>query len=160
RLPESADELRSLANTFGADRSALLLGGQATRERLLNAGPSGYRVIAFATHGFNAGEIAGVDEPALLLRPPEQRPDPLDGLLLSRQIAAMRLGANLVILSACNSANGDGRPRSEAFTGLSQAFFAAGARSLLVTHWPVVSSAAAQLSVAVAEGITRDKLPL
>lgn len=160
KLPEAADELRALADTFGADRSALLLGAQATRQQIDAAAPSRYRVIAFATHGFIPGEIAGIDEPALLLAPPGGAADPLDGLLVSRQIAALHLDADLVVLSACNSANGDGRPRAEAFSGLAQAFFTAGARSLLVTHWPVVSSAASNLTVLVAEGITRDKLPL
>jgi CHAT domain-containing protein len=160
KLPESADELRALADTFGADRSALLLGADATRQRIDAAAPSRYRVIAFATHGFKPGEIAGVDEPALLLAPPGGTADPLEGLLISRQIAALHLDADLVILSACNSANGDGRPRADAFSGLAQAFFTAGAHSLLVTHWPVISSAAANLTVLVAEGITRDKLPL
>jgi CHAT domain-containing protein len=160
KLPESADELRALADTFGADHSALLLGAKATRQGIDAAAPSRYRVIAFATHGFKPGEIAGIDEPALLLAPPGGTADPLDGLLTSRQIAGLHLGADLVVLSACNSANGDGRPRAEAFSGLAQAFFTAGAQSLLVTHWPVVSSAAAHLTVLVAEGITRDSLPL
>ena len=160
KLPESADELRSLADTFGAERSQLLLGASATKQRLDAASPSRYRVIAFATHGFKPGEIAGVDEPALLLAPPAGSADPLEGLLISRQIAALHLDADLVVLSACNSANGDGRPRAEAFSGLAQAFFSAGARSMLVTHWPVVSSAASHLTVLVAEGITRDSLPL
>ena len=160
KLPESADELRALADTFGTDKSALLLGAQATRQRIDAAAPSRYRVIAFATHGFKPGEIAGVDEPSLLLAPPGGTADPLEGLLISRQIAALHLNADLVVLSACNSANGDGRPRSEAFSGLAQAFFTAGAQSLLVTHWPVISSAASNLTVLVAEGLTRDQLPL
>jgi len=160
KLPESADELRALADTFGADHSALLLGAKATRQGIDAAAPSRYRVIAFATHGFKPGEIAGIDEPALLLAPPGGTADPLEGLLTSQQIAALHLDADLVVLSACNSANGDGRPRAEAFSGLAQAFFTAGAHSLLVTHWPVVSSAASHLTVLVAEGITRDALPL
>ncbi len=160
RLPESADELRTLADTFGAERSALLLGGQANHDRLVAAQPGRYRVVAFATHGFKPGEIAGIDEPSLLLAPASAEADPLEGLLLTRQIAALQLNADLVILSACNTATGDGRPRAESFTGLAQAFFTAGARRILVTHWPVVSRAAADLTVAVAEGVTRDQLPL
>src|SRR4030095_8593553 len=97
---------------------------------------------------------------ALLLAPPGGTADPLEGLLTSRQIAALHLGADLVVLSACNSANSDGPPRAEAFSGLAQAFFTAGAQSLLVTHWPVISSAASHLTVLVAEGVTRDSLPL
>ena len=56
-----------------------------------------------------------------------------------------------MILSACNTASADGRPRAETFTGLTQAFFAAGARSLMVSHWPVMSGAAVQLSVGTVE---------
>ncbi|NJN52476.1 MAG: CHAT domain-containing protein [Gammaproteobacteria bacterium] len=137
-----------------------MLGGQASRERLAAASPHRFRVLAFATHGFKAGEIAGIDEPSLLLAPAQASADPLAGLLTTRQIAALDLNARLVILSACNTATGDGRPRSEAFTGLAQAFLTAGARQLLVTHWPVVSRAAADLTVAVAAGVATQSLPL
>jgi CHAT domain-containing protein len=114
-----------------------------------------YRTIALATHGFLPGEVHNVPEPALMLALDLEREDRFDGLLTSREIASLALDADLVILSACNTASPDGQPRADAFTGLSQAFFTAGARSLMVSHWPVMSGAAVQLSVGTLEG-TRD----
>jgi CHAT domain-containing protein len=88
------------------------------------------------------------------------RHDRFEGLLTSREIASLKLDADLVILSACNTAGADGRPRAEAFTGLSQAFFTAGAHALMVSHWPVMSGAAAQLSVGTLERAKDPKLSL
>jgi len=159
-LPDAADELRSLAATLGESRSTIWLGAEASFQHLRDAQPSDYQIIAFATHGFTSTEVQGVDEPTLLLAPPPGAKDPREGLLTSRQIAAMKLDADLVILSACNSATSDGRPSAEAFTGLSQAFFTAGARALMVSHWPVATGAAADLSVGLAQGLKQDRLPL
>ena len=75
------------------------------------------------------------------------RKDRFDGILTSKEIASLNLDADLVILSACNTAGSDGRPRAETFTGLSQAFFTAGADSLMSSHWPVMSGAATRLTV-------------
>src|SRR6185295_14125688 len=58
----------------------------------------------------------------------------------------LRLDADLVILSACNTAAADGAPGAEALSGLARAFLYAGARSLLVSHWPVVSQSAVELT--------------
>jgi CHAT domain-containing protein len=71
----------------------------------------------------------------------------LQSLLTAGEIADLDLDSRLVILSACNTATSDGRPRGASFTGLSQSFTSAGARSLLVSHWPVASMAATELSV-------------
>jgi CHAT domain-containing protein len=160
KLPEAAGELRSLAATLGESRSTVWLGSSASVKQLEAGKPSDYQVIAFATHGFTSGEIQGIDEPALLLAPPEGAKDEREGLLLSREVALLHLDADLVVLSACNSATSDGRPRAEAFTGLSQAFFTAGARALMVSHWPVATGAAADLTVGLAEALKQDHLSL
>jgi CHAT domain-containing protein len=57
----------------------------------------------------------------------------------------LKLNADWVVLSACNTAAGD-RPGAEALSGLARAFFYAGARALLVSHWPVESAAAVKLT--------------
>ena len=61
------------------------------------------------------------------------------------EILALRLNADWVVLSACNTASGDGAG-SEAVSGLGRAFFYAGARALLVTHWPVETVSARLLT--------------
>ncbi|MBT6429852.1 MAG: CHAT domain-containing protein, partial [Rhodospirillaceae bacterium] len=62
------------------------------------------------------------------------------------EVAQLKLDADWVILSACNTAAGDGTPGAEGLSGLAKAFFYAGARSLLVSHWPVASDAAVRIT--------------
>jgi CHAT domain-containing protein len=151
KLAESVDELKSLAGIVGEAQSTLWLGPDASEQNFVADRLSGYRTMALATHGFLPGEIRNVPEPALMLALDLERKDRFDGILTSREIAALKLNADLVILSACNTASADGRPRAEMFTGLTQAFFMAGARTLMVSHWPVMSGAAVQLSVGTVE---------
>jgi CHAT domain-containing protein len=70
-----------------------------------------------------------------------------DGLLTASEIATLELAAEWVILSACNTAAGDGRGKAT-YSGLARAFQLAGARSLLLSHWPVRDDVATRLSVA------------
>jgi len=67
-----------------------------------------------------------------------------DGLLTASEVAALKLNADWVVLSACNTAAGEGN--AEALSGLARAFFYAGVRALLVSHWPVNSGAAVKLT--------------
>jgi CHAT domain-containing protein len=68
-----------------------------------------------------------------------------DGLLTASEVAQLKLNADWVVLSACNTIAGD-RPGAEALSGLARAFFYAGARALLVSHWAVASDAATRLT--------------
>jgi CHAT domain-containing protein len=160
KLAESADEMRGLAAVVGESQSTLWLGPEASERRFVGDALRGYETIALATHGFLPGEVRDVPEPALMLALDPASRDRFDGILTSREIAGLQLDANLVILSACNTASPDGRPRGETFTGLSQAFFTAGARSLMVSHWPVMSGAAVQLTVATLAESRSRKLSL
>jgi CHAT domain-containing protein len=92
-----------------------------------------------------AGEVSKLAEPALALSVPAAPSDADDGLLTASEVTTLKLNAEWVILSACNTAAGD-RPGAEALSGLARAFFYAGTRALLVSHWPVVSSAAVKLT--------------
>ena len=105
-----------------------------------------YRNLAFATHGLMAGDFKGLAEPALVLTPPEKGSELDDGLLTAGEISQLKLDADWVILSACNTAAPDGTPGAEGLSGLTKAFFYAGARSLLVSHWAVSSDAAVALT--------------
>ena len=151
KLAESVDEMRGLAGIVGESNATLWLGPDADEQRFVGDALRGYGLVALATHGFLPGEVRDVPEPSLMLALAPDRQDRFDGLLTSREIAMLRFDAPLVILSACNTASADGRPRGETFTGLTQAFFNAGARSLMVSHWPVMSGAAVQLTVGTVE---------
>ncbi len=145
-LPETAVELRSMADTLGSPLDSVILREQATETNVKKLNLSDVRIVAFATHAAIAGELSGVAEPALVLTPPE-RASPLDdGLLTSSEVAQLKMNADWVVLSACNTAAGDGSPDAAGLSGLAKSFFYAGSRALLVSHWPVVSDAAAKLT--------------
>jgi CHAT domain-containing protein len=93
-----------------------------------------------------AGDFKGLAEPALVLTPPAQGSELDDGLLTAGEISQLKLDADWVVLSACNTAAPDGTPGAEGLSGLARAFFYAGARSLLVSHWAVSSEAAKALT--------------
>jgi len=87
-----------------------------------------------------------VAEPALVLTPPSKATQIDDGLLTAREIANLKLDADWVILSACNTAAPEGRPGAEGLSGLAKTFFYAGSRALMVTHWWVASDATVLLT--------------
>src|SRR5690348_16464176 len=90
-----------------------------------------YRVLHFATHGTIAGEIEATTEPGLILTPPKEQSESDDGYLSASEVAGLKLDADWVILSACNTAAGDAQG-AEALSGLARAFIYAGARAMLV----------------------------
>nr|WP_235913962.1 CHAT domain-containing protein [Pseudoroseomonas coralli] len=140
-LPDTERELRDVAALQPADSVELLLGAQATARRMRAAQPGRFRRITFATHGLMAGALPGLAEPALVLTPENGS----DGLLYASDIAAMDLDADLVVLSACNTAAPDGTLAAEGLSGLARAFLLAGARALLVSHWSVASMVTVRL---------------
>ena len=151
RLPETADELRAIGKTLGAREDSLYLGAQATETRVKSLDLRRVRNLAFATHGLMAGDLKGFAEPALVLTPPAQGTELDDGLLTASEISQLKLNADWVILSACNTAAADGTPGAEGLSGLAKAFFYAGARSLLVSHWAVSSDATVVLTTRMFE---------
>jgi CHAT domain-containing protein/tetratricopeptide (TPR) repeat protein len=151
-LPETSDELCRVAKASGADESMVFLGAKASEAKVKQLSAAGtlaqIKVVHFATHGLVAGETrsftGGNAEPALILTPPESASEQDDGLLTASEIARLKLNADWVILSACNTAAG-GSTDGEALSGLARAFFYAGARAALVSHWAVNSDATVRL---------------
>lgn len=159
-LPQTRVELNRIAKTLGADQGDVRLGAEATETAVKEGQLDRARVIAFATHGLLSGELRGLNEPALVLTPPDVPTRRDDGLLTASEIADLRLAADWVVLSACNTAGGEGQG-AEGLSGLARAFLFAGARSILVSHWPVRDDAAARLTTdtfaALAAGSARGK---
>lgn len=147
RLPDTAIELREVAAAMGADpRQDVRLGAQATEAAVRSADLSNRRVVMFATHGLVPGDLDGLSQPALALTPPSIAGGGVgDGLLTADEILGLRLDADWVVLSACNTASADA-DAAEAVSGLGRAFLYAGARALLVTNWAVDSAAARLLT--------------
>jgi CHAT domain-containing protein len=153
-LPETVDEVCTVARALSAPDSSMYLGGRFTESAIRSMSERGVlaraRILHFATHGLLAGETRRLQsakaEPALVATPPSAVSDRDDGLIGVSDIMQLKLDADWVVLSACNTASG-GRDGSdaEALSGLARAFFYAGARALLVSHWAVDSQATAAL---------------
>lgn len=143
-LPGARSELEALRRRYP---SALVrIGADATESTVRGRDAdalSHARFVVFSTHGLMAGSTAA--EPGLVLTPPEQATDADDGYLSASEAAQLRLTAEFVVLSACNTAASDGRPGGEGLSGLARAFFYAGARSVLVSHWEVSDAATTAL---------------
>lgn len=154
-LPETADELRQIATVLKAPAEDILLRDAATETRVAGTALDQYRIVHFATHGLVAGELSGLAEPALVLTPPAEPISTDDGLLTASDVAALKLSADWVVLSACNTAAGSD-VGAEALSGLARAFFYAGARTLMVSHWAVNSKAAVDLTTRTFQSLAAD----
>lgn len=147
-LPETRDEVLELAKIMDANPAQdVILGKDATRQSVLKSSASGVlgkkQVVVFATHGLLAGDLPNLNQPALAMAGnsnPNESP-----LLTLEDVLSLKLNADWVVLSACNTAGADGKAE-EALSGLARGFFFAGSRSLLVTHWSVESESAMQLT--------------
>jgi CHAT domain-containing protein len=155
QLPDTADELNAVAKDLGVAASDIHLGSDASETTLKRTPLSDYRIVYFATHGLVAGDVKGIAEPSLALSIPAQPSELDDGLLTASEVAQLKLNADWVVLSACNTIAGD-RPGAEALSGLARSFFYAGARALLVTHWSVDSAAATRLTTSTFDRLKVD----
>lgn len=144
RLPDTAEELRSIALALHADPEVLNLGKDANERKVETSDLSNVKVIAFATHGLLPGDLDGLTQPALALSAPSVADIDGDGLLTMDEILSLKLNADWVVLSACNSGSA-ASAGAEAASGLGRAFFYAGTRALLVTNWSVHSQSAREL---------------
>ncbi len=159
-LPETADELCAVARDINADAGEMRLGARATEHEVKALSSSGqlgqYRIVHFATHGAMAGELRRSSQPGLILTPPQEASDDDDGYLSGAEIAGLKLDADWVILSACNTAAGN-TATADALSGLARAFIYAQARALLVSHWAVDSNATVKLVTTAISEMSRDR---
>jgi len=154
-LPDTREEITAIATAMAADlQRDAFFGAQANRQNVLASDLKQRRIVAFATHGLVAGDLPGLDQPALALSPAPGKTIS-EGLLKLEDILKLSLDADLVVLSACNTAAADGTG-AEAVSGLGRGFFYAGARSVLATHWPVETVSARELVTHLFERYAKD----
>lgn len=148
-LPDTISEVRSVIASLGVEDADLFTETQAQENVLRSQSLNQYNVIYVATHAVMPGEVACQREPGIALARPTHLVGSRDedGFLDASEVAALEIGANLVVLSACNTATGTNSTvqKGDALSGLAESFFIAGARSLLVTHWQVPSATTAAL---------------
>ena len=147
RLPDTAEEVRGIAGMMGADPEGdVFLGRRASEQQVKKADLFDRNVIVFASHGLVPGDLDGLLQPAIALSSPDVVGDPgEDGLLKMDEILQLKLNADWVVLSACNTGAADGAG-AEAVSGLGRAFFYAGSRALLVSMWSVETTSAKLLT--------------
>ena len=153
-LPKTADELKSISKYF--DKNDIYLGNNFNEKNIKSLNLKKYSVLSFATHGIVANELSSINEPGLITTPPSKGTIDNDGVLSSLEIKNLELNAELVILSACNTAAGDGSSTAEGLSGLTSSFFYAGARSLLVSHWYVEDESTVDLMKSTFDNLTSD----
>ncbi len=144
RLPGTRTEVEAIAALFPSDRSRTLLGDQATESALVNLAARGelkkYRYLHFATHG-RADETIAYNSALLLAPDPDRSVDltarETDGRITAQQIVnTWELDAEMVVLSGCETALGRAT-ESEGYLGFTQALFARGARTVVLSLWAV-----------------------
>ena len=145
-LPETAEELKKISKKFDQN-SKLYLRDDFNENNINSINFDNYKVVSFASHALVVGEIDGLSEPSIVLSLPKKITDNDDGLLTASEIINLNINSDLVILSACNTASSDGNTNSEALSGLANSFFYSGAKSLIVTHWSVISKTSVDLMV-------------
>lgn len=155
-LPFSAAEARAVAAAAPPSRGRALLGGQAVKEVLTGGRLGGPRFLHLAAHGFADGrypELSG-----LVLAARDERGRARDGVLRAYEVAGLRMGCELVVLSACDS--GLGAPiAGEGLVGLPHAFLRAGAGKVLASLWRVNDPAAPVLMDELYQGLLRGLPP-
>lgn len=132
------------AGFFNSPDNIILLKSDATETKIKSLDLSKFRVIHFATHGEVSGAIQGINQPFLVLSPPGIETEIDDGLLTMSEIMQLNTNADIVILSACNTASVEDQ-YSGSFSGLAKAFFISGSKSLLVSNWYVETKATQKL---------------
>jgi len=139
-LPHSKSEVHRVARCFPDAKVELLLESQAKEEVIKSKPLDEYRILHFACHGFLDDRTPMRSALVLTLDDdPEE-----DGFLQAREVSNLRLDADLVVLSACQT--GRGRlENAEGVLGLPRTFFCAGARSTISSLWKINDKSTAKL---------------
>jgi CHAT domain-containing protein len=151
-LPDTADEVRQVGSSFSRSSEDLMLGKAFTDEAVKDRRDlNDFKVLYFATHGLLPQPSACLPEPALVTSVGTAGDS--DGLLDATEILDLKLDADLVVLSACDTGGAGNEAADstglqgggEALGGLTRAVIYAGGRALVVSHWSVDSAATVRL---------------
>jgi CHAT domain-containing protein len=134
-LPGTQREVSFVGHTlFNAPAQDIVLGADFTKSRVQSMDLSQFRIVHFATHALLPTDLSCRSEPTIVLSPDPKAPNADSAFLNVADILGLKLDANLVLLSACNTGS-NGQNTGDSLSGLARSFFFAGARGLLVTHW-------------------------
>jgi CHAT domain-containing protein len=137
-LPQSDREIKEISRFFSKNDQTICLRRDASKDMIKNMALEDYQIIHFACHGFIDEKIPY--RSALVLSRDERTGE--DGFLQVREIANLRLAAELVVLSACETARGH-IEAGEGILGLTRSFLYSGARSVVSALWKIGDKATA-----------------
>ncbi len=141
-LPGTRKEIATVGGAiFHAPSSDLVLGADFTKAKLEAMDLTRYRIVHLATHAFLPTELHCRTEPLIAVSTAPNAASAAESFLGLSDILSLKLDADLVLLSACNTAGPAGAGAGDSLSGLARAFFFAGARGLLVTHWSLDDTA-------------------
>jgi CHAT domain-containing protein len=152
----SRKEIIETSKMLGETNSTIWLKGDATETKIKDNNLKNYNIIHFATHAEVSGAMQGLNEPFLVLTPPNEKTDKDNGLLMMNEIMQLNLNADLVLLSACNTGSTEDQ-YSGSYSGLAKAFFVAGAKSVLVSNWMVEDAATQKLILKFIDNSSRTR---
>jgi CHAT domain-containing protein len=152
-LPETRREVEAIARLFPGEHR-IVLGKEATETSVQQANLAQYKFLHFATHGVVGNDLPNLSEPALILSEEQGH----DGYLTSTEVEQLRLQADLTVLSACKTGDGE-IVTGEGVLGMGRAFLTAGSKSVLVSLWSVDSAATEALMVRFYEHLRRGERP-
>ncbi len=155
-LPGSRKEAESIQEIFGPGSTFLALGLDANRNAALDGRLSAFRMIHFATHGII--DVRHPEMSGLILSLVNAKGERQDGYLLLGDIYNLKLSADLVVLSSCESALGKDL-QAEGIIGLPRGFLHAGARSVVASLWKVDDEASAILMKELYSRMQRGESP-
>jgi CHAT domain-containing protein len=153
RLPGATREAAAIASLMQPQNLDRLDGFAATRDRFLAADLKGYRFIHVASHATTDAEIPQAS--ALILSTVDSGGRQIDGRVLAADFMSVRLHADAVVLSACDTALGKS-VAGEGLVGLRYVVIARGARSVVSSLWPAVDQVAADLMVRFYSNLLHD----
>jgi CHAT domain-containing protein len=156
RLLATSYEADALAALVPPDRRLIARGFEANRETILGAALEQYRFVHFATHGLVDARYPGLS--ALALSQFDEQGAARNGFLRLHDIYNLRLDAEVVVLSACETALGRDI-RGEGLVGLTQGFMYAGARSVVASLWQAPDRATAELMTRFYRHLLHGELP-
>ncbi len=156
RLPHTAEEARAIVRLVPRQEALLAMGTAARRDLVTNGALHRYRILHFATHGLLDPVLP--ERSGLVLSLFDENGKRRDGFLSAPDVAALDLPAELAVLSACRTALGR-EVRGEGLVGLTQAFFRAGVRGVVVGYWNVDDRATAALMPRFYRNLFEEGLP-
>lgn len=154
---EKTEELALEIELLFGDGAEILIGANAGEDKVSEMPLSDYRYIIFATHGILDNALPWMREPALVLTQ-VGNPEDYDGFLTMSEVMGLKLGAEVVALTACETGLGE-NVAGEGVMGMGRAFQFAGASNVLISLWSVAETSATQLTTTFFKHLREGKEP-